>query len=73
MVVTLADAGVKIRGKGQPAASQEDVNGDGLLDLVVHIDTTTLVLTEGDTTAVLNGQTTDGEAFQGSDSVRIVP
>ena len=71
--VTLADAAVKVRGKGKPAASQEDVDGDGLLDLVVHIDTSLLNLTDGDVVADLNGQTLDGQAIHGSDTVRIVP
>ena len=71
--VTLADAGVKIRGKGKLAADEEDVDGDGLLDLVVHIDTSELELTDGDVVAVLKGETFDGTAIQGSDFVRIVP
>ncbi|NIN12133.1 MAG: hypothetical protein GTN78_24670, partial [Gemmatimonadales bacterium] len=45
--VILADAAVKVRGKGTPMAAAEDVNGDGLLDLVVHVETSGLALTDG--------------------------
>jgi hypothetical protein len=71
--VTLADAGVKVRGNGLAQASEQDVNEDGLLDLVVHIDTEGLQLTEGDEQATLEGRTSHGDAIQGSDSVRVVP
>jgi len=71
--VTLADASVKVKGNGTPMASEEDVNGDGLLDLVVHVFTSGLQLTDGDVEAVLEGETYDGVPIQGSDVVRIVP
>ena len=70
--VTLAGAGVRIKGKGNSARFLEDVNGDGLLDLVVHIDTSALDLFESDTEAVLEGLTYDGRKFRGIDTVRIV-
>lgn len=71
--VTLADATVKMKGKGIPMASLEDVDGDGLKDLMVHVITSQLQLTATDTLAVLRGQTTSGTPIQGSDTVRIVP
>lgn len=41
--VFLAGAGVRVRGKGNKyLASQEDVNGDGLIDLVVKVETENL-------------------------------
>lgn len=74
--VTLADARVKVKGKGNRYNySHEDINGDGILDLLVHIDTQALALTKGDTSAVLKGFTyaSYGEnPIMGSDSVRIV-
>ena len=73
LTVTLASAPVRLKGKGKPQASFEDVNGDGLLDLVVHVDTSTLQLSAGDTLAVLEGKTTVGIGIQGTDTVRIVP
>jgi hypothetical protein len=71
--VTLADAQVNVKGNGTLLADQEDVNGDGLTDLVVHITTAGMGLTDGDTEAVLTGETFDGQAIRGSDWVRVVP
>ncbi|KAF0191041.1 MAG: cartilage oligomeric matrix protein [Gammaproteobacteria bacterium] len=71
--VTLANAAVKLKGNGSPQASFVDVNNDGRLDLQVHIVTDALALTDGDTTATLNGQTFGGSPVQGSDSIRVVP
>ena len=71
--VTLSDAGVKLRGKGTPMASVQDVNGDGLLDLVVQVSTEALQLTTTDTQAVLRGQTFGGQFIQGTDTIRVVP
>ena len=71
--VTLASAPVKLRGKGTAMASSEDVDGDGLLDLVVHVSTEALQLTDADTVAVLHGQTLDGTRFTGVGTIRVVP
>jgi hypothetical protein len=74
LTITLAGATVKLKGKGTPSASFQDVNGDGRLDLVVHVQTDTLQLTETDTIATLEGKTGNaGRRIRGSDSVRIVP
>jgi hypothetical protein len=54
-------------------SSSEDVNGDDLLDLVVHVETETLELSETDTEAVLEGETYDGTRIRGVDTVRVVP
>lgn len=45
---TLASAPVKLKGRGRAQPSMEDVNGDGLLDQVVHISTQELSLGAGD-------------------------
>ena len=61
---------------GAPALSiggtPEDVNGDGLLDLVLHFSTQSLNLNSGDTEACLTGKTLSGQDFKGCDSVNIV-
>jgi hypothetical protein len=54
-------------------ASLEDVDSDGLLDLVVHVETEALELTESDVEAVLEGVTFDGTPIEGRDSIRVVP
>jgi titin len=53
--------------------SGEDVNSDGLLDLVCHLHTQDTGFQCGDTEGVLRGKTLDGVPIEGSDSVRIVP
>ena len=53
--------------------SFQDVNGDGLLDLVVHLSTSALGLSETDTEAVLEGKTSDGTPIRGKDTVRVAP
>ena len=50
----------------------EDVNGDGLADLVCHFYTQLTGFRAADTNAVLKGRTIGGVAFQGTDSIRIV-
>jgi Leucine-rich repeat (LRR) protein len=73
--VSLSGAGVAVRGKGDRwMAHEEDVNGDGLIDLVVHIVTENLNpddFQEG--YAVLTGQTYDGYDINGKDQIVIVP
>ncbi|MDA2913826.1 LamG domain-containing protein [Acidobacteriia bacterium AH_259_A11_L15] len=71
----LAGAAVNLIGKSNKfQCSSQDVNGDGLLDLVCHFETLTLFFLEpGDTIAVLEGSTLDGTPIRGEDSVKIVP
>jgi hypothetical protein len=51
----------------------EDVNRDGLTDLVCHFDTRATGFQPGDTQGVLKGRTVSGQPLQGTDSVKIVP
>jgi len=51
----------------------EDVNGDGLKDLVCHFYTRQTGFQCGNTEGILKGKTTDGTSIEGRDSVRIVP
>jgi hypothetical protein len=70
--VSLAGSSVRLKGTGTPMSYPEDVNGDGLPDLIVHINTQTFQLTDEDTEAVLRGTTIDGTPIEGRDSIRIV-
>ena len=47
----------------------EDVNDDGILDIVVHFVQKDTGLSPGDTEAALNGATNDGTEFCGMDAV----
>lgn len=73
--VALAGAGVAVRGKGSKLmAHEEDVNGDGLVDLVVQVETENLNPDSfQDGYAILTGSTYDGQAIEGVDEIRIVP
>lgn len=70
--ITLAGATVKLKGKGTPISSAEDVNGDGVVDLIVHVDTSALQLSQGDTEAILEGVTYNGQRIRGVDTIRVV-
>lgn len=71
--VIFAGAPVKRRPNGRLMSSVEDVNGDGMADLVLHFTTRELQLSANSTSAVLEGKTWDGTDFRGSDTVIIVP
>lgn len=57
----------------QPQVGYEDVNGDGLIDVVAHFVTNLCGFVKGDVLGHLKGETFDGLDIFGSDSVRIVP
>ncbi len=72
--VSLAGASVKMVGKANKfLCSSEDVNSDGLDDLVCHVETAQFMIEPGDSTAVLEAKTFGGIPIRGEDSVRIVP
>lgn len=50
----------------------QDVNGDGLLDLVCHFNTPSTQFQMGDTKGILKGKILGGNTIMGSDSVVIV-
>lgn len=72
LTVSLASSEVRLKGKGTPATQTDDVNGDGLIDLVVQVETENLVLQPTDSTAKLTGSTYAGLEFIGEDIVTIV-
>jgi len=61
------------KNKATPHCGFEDVDGDGLLDIVAHFVTDLCGFAEGDEVGYLKGTTFDGVEFVASDSVRIVP
>jgi hypothetical protein len=73
ITVALEGAGVKVKGNGTPMSSFKDFDGDGRLDIVVHVYTENLELETGDAEASLTGTTFDAVEFMGTDSVKIVP
>jgi len=66
---------VKMRGKKGtvPMVTENDYNGDGLIDLQVKIDTEKLAEYQIDAVIELGAITTDGLVVSGSDTVTIVP
>jgi len=71
--VTLSNASVVIKNNGSFMAAAEDVNGDGLLDLVVHVPTENLIIDTQGGEAVLKGKTLDGLDIEGADYIKVVP
>lgn len=80
--VELAGAGVAVRGKGSKLlSSAKDLNGDGLLDLEVKVETENLDPgTFQDGAAVLTGKmydatesTNGGQEIRGQDTITIIP
>jgi hypothetical protein len=51
----------------------EDVNGDGLPDLVCHFDTQATGFHSGDTLGILMGKTFQGTPIVGQEAIVIVP
>jgi hypothetical protein len=69
----MAGARVRVAGKsGKSKCHNEDANGDGLDDLICQFDND-LNAQEGDSVAVVEGETLDGTSIRGEDSIRIVP
>ena len=57
----------------QCSSIAEDVNADGLLDLICHFYVEVASFQAGDTQGVLKGATSGGLALKGTDSLRVVP
>lgn len=71
--VSLAGAKVRLIGRaGRYSCASSDVDGDGRLDLLCHVETAQFFLEPGESLAVLEAETTDGRLLRGQDTVRIV-
>ena len=71
--IDVAGAQVRLRGNGVAMASATDVNGDGMLDLLVHVSTDMLNLAEGQGIITLTANTFGGVTISGQDFIRVVP
>ena len=71
--ISLAGANVAVRGKGKSMAHEEDVNGDGFVDLVVQVETQGFDDLGAGGTVELTGTTFGSEDIVGYDEVVIVP
>ncbi|UCH08071.1 MAG: hypothetical protein JSV55_03515, partial [Deltaproteobacteria bacterium] len=72
--VRLESLSVRVVGKSDKLLARvEDVDADGYDDLVVQIQDTDEIFTEGSTTAELTGFLYDGTRIVGADAIRIVP
>jgi hypothetical protein len=50
----------------------EDVDGDGDIDMILHLNTQDTNINCGDTSVTLTGETFDGQSIKGIDSIRTV-
>jgi hypothetical protein len=72
LTVRVAGAPIGLRRNGTTASSLEDVNGDGLLDLVVHVSTEALQPTSPNQ-VFLEAYTISGERLWGTDEITLDP
>jgi hypothetical protein len=72
--IYLSGATVRLAGKsGNGMCYQQDVDDNGLLDLVCNVETAQFLIEPGDDIVKLTAETVDGVKVEGSDFVRIVP
>jgi hypothetical protein len=71
--LTFGGFGVRVRGKKGPLCSIDYSDADAYLDMVCQFEDQPDMWVEGNSEASLTGSTTDGRAFEGSDSVCVVP
>ena len=71
--VTLEGVAPRVSGNSTHFWSLQDVNGDSVLDLMLHFNLQELTIDPESVELTLEGLLTDGTAFKGSASIRIVP
>ena len=74
-LATLMLEGMSLREKGNSGklGSFEDINGDSILDLLLHFDLSELAFNASTDMYTLSGAMLDGMALEGFDSIRAVP
>ncbi len=74
-LATLMLEGMSLREKGKSGnlGTFEDINGDSIVDLLLHFDMSELSFNASTDVYTLSGMTLDGVALEGSDSIRAVP
>jgi N-acetylneuraminic acid mutarotase len=71
--ISLSGASVRVTGNEMKySCSVQDIDGDGRLDLLCHVETAQLMLQPGDSVAVLEAETYAGQPIRGQDTVRTV-
>jgi hypothetical protein len=72
--ISLSGAQVRRNGNnGSYSCSNQDVNNDGLLDLLCQVYTNEFELLNGSTVAILTGKTLSGTSIRGEEAITIVP
>ena len=64
--------GTNEAGEVHDVGHEEDVDGDGDIDLLLHFSTQATGIACGDTSVTLTGETFDGQTIQGTDSIQTV-
>ena len=64
---------VRVRGNKGPLCNFEDSDGDTILDLVCHFEDDSTNWNPGDGVATVIGTLLDSTAFEGTDSICVVP
>lgn len=70
--VTLAGAEVRVKGKSGNIGGYNDLDGDGLMDVVIQVYNDMTDAVGGTTPAILTGYLTDGTPIEGSDLIVVV-
>ena len=60
------------KGSGEPIRCEVDVDGDGDIDLLLHFRLGDTTLTCESIQGTLRGETSEGQAIEGTDAVRMI-
>ena len=71
--LALEGVGPRVKGASGRVGSLVDINGDSILDLMLHFDMDELTIDPDAEALTLTGLLLDGSEFEGADNIRIVP